>query len=184
MASTNASGATERTASLARVAIISSGSAESTARISARSAGRRCAPLVQTASLRSRVARPCRRSSTTSGLRVSTGSLPQTLLAIHHSTEGPRSTEGRHGPAVQLQQHGRRVCCAHVKLLFRREMLGFSGVQFRVHQELAIPQNANVRTHGSRNGEIKGCIGGHGGGLLCGAIGGDAVPRVPYPKEK
>jgi exonuclease III len=53
------------------------------ARISARSAAGKCAPVEHTAILRSRVARPRRKSSTISGLRVSTGCLPQILLAKH-----------------------------------------------------------------------------------------------------
>src|SRR5215467_7025956 len=137
MASTKASGATDNIASLARLAIISSVSPARTARISARSAGARCAPPVHIASFRSRVARPCRRSSKTSGLR-STGYLPQVFVAEYHSTEGPGGAEGRHGSAVQLQQYRGGVCRANVKLLLRREMQSVSRVDLRVRKELAV----------------------------------------------
>src|SRR5947207_12000331 len=106
MASTKASGPTDRIASPARVAIISSGSLARTARISARSAGARCAPPVHIASFRSRVARPCRRSSTTSGLRVSNGSLPR---SEEHTSE--------------LQSHSDLVC----RLLLEKKKARLAG---------------------------------------------------------
>src|SRR5437588_6895615 len=188
MASIKVSGGRERMASAARVAIISSGSLASTARISARSAGARCAPPAQTASFLSRVARPCRRSSTTSGLRVSTGSLPQILVAEHHSTEGSRRAEGRHRFAVQCQQHCRGVGCADVKLLFGRETQSFARVHFGVQKKFVVRNHANMRACCGRNGEFQGDIRRGSNGdrrLLRGSIVGEVVPCVPrYVKTR
>src|SRR5271166_1658043 len=96
-------------ASWARVETISSGSPARTARIYARSAGPRCAPLEQTASLRSRAARSWRRSSMTSGLRVSTIGRPQIVPTEDHCTGGARGAKGAHDLMVQFQQHRGRV---------------------------------------------------------------------------
>src|SRR5258708_725769 len=136
MASTNASTGCERIASCARVATISSASPARIARISARSAGARCAPPVQTAIFRSRVARPWRRSSRTSGLRVSTGLWPQVLLTKHHCTGGAGCAEGRHGLAVQFQQHRGGVPGGHLELLIGRKVTGLPGRQLGVEKML------------------------------------------------
>src|SRR5260370_701939 len=95
----------ERKASWARLATTSSASCAKTARISARSAAERCAPPVQTAILRSRVARPWRSASTSSGLRVSTGCRPQVFLAKHYCTGGAWGTDGRDHLALHFQHH-------------------------------------------------------------------------------
>ena len=116
-ASTRDSTGSERIASFARSATISSVSPARTARISARSTGARCAPPVQTAIFRSRVARPWRRSSRISGLRDSTGLRPQIFPCKHHCTGGAGRTEWRHSPAVQFQQHRRGVPGGHLELL-------------------------------------------------------------------
>src|SRR5258707_925412 len=105
MASTNAWGGMERSASWARVATISSASCASTAMTSARSAALKWAAPEHTASLRSRVARLCFRSSTTSGLRDSTGYLPQIFRTEDYSTGGAGRAERRHHVPVQFQQH-------------------------------------------------------------------------------
>src|SRR5215469_2883393 len=186
IASTKDSVVTERMASPARVAIISSGSPARTARISARSAGSRCAPPVQTASLRSRVARPCRRSSTTSGLRVSTGYLPQVLVGIYHSTERSRRTEGRHRSAVQLQQHDRGVRRANVELAFRGEMQGFAGVHSSVEKDVIIGNDPNMRRPRGGKREFQGYIGRRSHldrSFLRSGMSIAAAPSVPTRKE-
>src|SRR5260370_4262591 len=116
----------ERKASWAGLATTSSASCAKTARISARSAAERCAPPVQTAILRSRVARPWRSASTSSGLRVSTGCRPQIFLAKHYCTEGARGSDGRHGLAVQFQQHRGGVRRGDLKRGLRGEMAVFA----------------------------------------------------------
>src|SRR5690349_17638818 len=183
MASTKASGATDRIASLARVAIISSGSLARTARISARSVGARCAPPVHIASFRSRVARPCRRSSTISGFSSTAGSLPQVLLSQYHSTERAGRTKGRHRPAVQLQQHCRRVSSADVKLLLRCEMQSVSGGDLRVRKELSVCNNAHMSARRGGNRKREGHIG-RGGGLLGSAIRGHLPPCIRHSIKK
>src|SRR5438128_7596829 len=96
----------ESNASRAREATISSESCESTVSTSARSTGFRCAPAEQTASLRSRVARLCRSSSTTSGERDSTAYLPWVLRSQNHFTGGARRAVRRDQVRVQFQQQG------------------------------------------------------------------------------
>src|SRR6266852_9416894 len=116
----------DRNASWARLATTSSASCAKTARISARSAAERCAPPVQTAILRSRVARPWRSASTSSGLRVSTGCRPQVFLAKHYCTGGAGGTDGRDDLAVQFQQHRAGVRRGDLERGLRREMAGFA----------------------------------------------------------
>src|SRR6267143_5270382 len=202
IASTNDSTGCERIASCARAATISSASPASTAKISARSAGARCPPPAQTAILRSRVARPWRRSSRTSGLRASTGCLPQILLAKHHCTGGAGRAKRRHRLPVQFQQYGRRVARGHFELLFGREVARLAGGQFGIEQELAVRQDAHARRGRSGNRKIERGIRRPGGasgrsilslrlrwrrrnrGLLRGAMRGVAAPAVPACVEK
>src|SRR5713226_9818705 len=155
MASTNASTGCERIASCARVATISSASWARTARISTRSAGARCAPPVQTAIFRSRVARPWRRSSRTSGLRVSTGLWPQVLLTKHHCTGGAGCAEGRHGLAVQLQQHRGGVTGGHLELLIGRKVTGLPGRQLGVEKKFVVGEDADARGGGGGDGKVE-----------------------------
>src|SRR5216684_9182184 len=159
-ASTKDSTGCERIASCARDATISSASWASTARSSARSAGARCAPPVQTAIFRSRVARPWRRSSRTSGLRVSTGLWPQVLLTKHHCTGGAGCAEGRHGLAVQFQQHRGGVPGGHLELLIGRKVTGLPGRQLGVEKKFVVGEDADARGGGGGDGEIKRSSGG------------------------
>src|SRR5713226_3497701 len=204
-ASTNASTGSERIASCARLATISSPSWARTARISARSAGARCAPPAQTAIFRSRVARPWRKSSRTSGLRVSTWLRPQILLTKHHCTGGAGRAEGRHGLAVQFQQHRGGVCGSHLELLIGRKVTGLPGRHFRVEKKFVIGEDADARGRGSGDGKVEKSrrgellrrsrrigtglrirLPGEGiiGGFFCGAISGVAVPAVAAGIEK
>src|SRR6266849_3072937 len=155
MASTKDSTGCERIASCARSDTISSASPASTAKSSARSAGARCAPPAQTANLRSRGARPCRKSSISSGLSGSTGCLPQILLAEHHCTGGAVRAKRRHRLPVQFQQYGRRVARSHFKLLFGGEAARLAGGQLRIEQELAVRQDAYARGRRSGNRKIE-----------------------------
>src|SRR6267143_4797025 len=202
IASTNDSTGCERIASCARSDTISSASPASTAKTSARSAGARCAPPAQTAILRSRVARPWRRSSITSGLRGSTGCLPQIFLAKHHCTGGAGRAKRRHRLPVQFQQYCRRVACGHFKLLFGGEVARLAGGQFVIEQELAVRQDTYARCSRSGNREIERGIRHRGGasrrsilssrlrwrrgnrGLLRSAMRGVAAPAIPACVEK
>src|SRR5271170_1616059 len=132
MASKKFSSGWESKASCARVETISSSSPASTARISARSAGPRCAPLEHTASLRSRAARAWRKSSITSGLSVSTGCGPQIVFTEHHCTGGSRRTERAHHLMVQFQQHRGRVRGGDFEVLGGGEVAIYTGGQFLV----------------------------------------------------
>src|ERR1700676_1460602 len=140
----------------ARSETISSVSPASTARISARSAGARCAPPEQTAILRSRGARPARRSSRISGLRGSTGCLPQIFLAKHYCTGGSGSSNGRHGSPVQFQQHRGGIGRGHFKLLAGGKVPRFSGGKFCIKQQRAVRQDAHAGGRGSGNGKVEG----------------------------
>src|SRR6267378_516871 len=201
IASTNDSTGCERIASCARAATISSASPASTAKISARSAGARCAPPAQTAILRSRVARPWRSSSITSGPSGSTGCLPQIFLAKHHCTGGAGRAEGRHRLPVQFQQYCRRVACGHFKLLLGREMARLAGRQLRIKQELVVRHNAHAGCRRSGNRKIergnrgRGRISGRDSfrglrrrrrnrGLLGSAMRSEAAPAVSAGVEK
>src|SRR6267142_6146065 len=201
MASTNDSMGCERIASCARSDTISSASPASTAKSSARSAGARCAPPAQMANLRSRGARPCRKSSISSGLRASTGCLPQILLAKHHCTGGAGRAKRRHRLPVQFQQYRRRVASGHFKLQFGGEVARLAGAQLGVEQELPVRQDAHACCSRSGNGKIergihrRGASGGiilssrlHGRrgnrGLFRGAMRGVAAPAVPAGVEK
>src|SRR6266446_6886929 len=141
-ASTMDSSGCERKASCARLATTSSASCANTARISARSAAERCAPPLQTAILRSRVARPWRRASISSGLRVSTGCRPQILLAKDYCTGAAGRANGRHGLAVQFQQHRAGVAGGDLEGGLRREMAVLSRRNFGIEHQLAISQDA------------------------------------------
>src|SRR5260370_23934226 len=150
MASTKDSTGWERMASCAREATISSWSPARTARTSARSAGTRCAPPVQTAIFRSRVARPWRKSSRTSGLRVSTGRLPQILLAKHHCTGTTGRPGARQGLAVQFQQHGGEIPRGHHELLIRGK------VASDIDGQLGAERGLGVREDGHASGDLFG----------------------------
>src|SRR5712692_10742545 len=166
-ASTKDSTGCERIASCAREETISSASWASTARISARSAGARCAPPAQTAILRSRVARPWRKSSRTSGLRVSTGRLPQILLVKHHCTGTTGRPGARQGLAVQFQQHGGEIPRGHHELLIRAKVASDIGGQLGVEKDLVVRED------------------GHASGALLGsAVGSIAAPRMSGSIEK
>src|SRR5216684_235392 len=206
-ASTKDSTGCERIASCARDATISSASWASTARSSARSAGARWAPPVQTAIFRSRVARPWRRSSRTSGLRVSTGLWPQVLLTKHHCTGCAGRSKRRHGLAVQFQQHRRGVPGGHLEPLIGRIMTVLPGGQLGVQKKFVVREDAHTRGGGGGNGKVEKCrrrgtgkghrrsltrrsrrtgtglrLGLHGqgssGGFFCGAVGGVAAPAI------
>src|SRR6266849_9161895 len=129
-ASTTDSIGCERNASWARLATTSSASCANTARISARSAAARCAPPVQTAILRSRVARPLRNASIRSGLRVSTGVSASNLLGKHYCTGGAKRTDEPHRVAVQFQQHWAGVGRGCVYVLHRRVMQDLGRAEF------------------------------------------------------
>src|SRR5258707_10301083 len=154
-ASTMDSTGCERKASWARLATTSSASCAKTARISARSAAERCAPPVQTAILRSRVARPWRSASTSSGLRVSTGCRPQIFLAKHYCTGGARGSDGRHGLAVQFQQHRGIVRRGDLKRGLRGEMAGLGCWNLWVEPPLSGGKDAHPRGRGGGRGERK-----------------------------
>src|SRR5580704_9517316 len=154
-ASTNVSVGCERMACCARSETISSASPASTARISARSGGERCAPPAQTAIFRSRAARPARRSSSISGLRGSTGCLPQVFLGQDYCTGGSGSSNGRHGSPVQFQQHRGRVADGHFKLLGSGKMMRFSGRNLGVECYFTVGKNTHARGCGSGNGEVQ-----------------------------
>src|SRR6266404_3752813 len=159
-ASTMDSTGCERKASWARLATTSSASCAKTARISARSAAERCAPPVQTAILRSRVARPWRSASTSSGLRVSTGCRPQIFLAKHYCTGGARGSDGRHGLAVPFQQHGGGLRRGDLIRGLRGEMAVLARCNLSVEHYLAVGKDAHARGGGGGHGEIK-CSGIH-----------------------
>src|SRR6266850_2546356 len=202
IASTNDSMGCERIASCARSDTISSASPASTAKSSARSAGARCAPPAQMANLRSRVARPWRKSSISSGLSGSTGCLPQILLAEHHCTGGAGRAKRRHRLPVQFQQYGRRAACGHFKLLFGAEAARLAGGQLGIEQQLVIRQDAHARCSRSGNREFERRISRRGGasgrtilssrlrwrrgnrGLLRGAMRSVASPAIPACVEK
>src|SRR5438876_1858368 len=167
MASTKDSTGWERMASCAREATISSWSPARTARTSARSAGARCAPPVQTAIFRSRVARPWRKSSRTSGLRVSTGRLPQILLARHHCTGTTGRADARQGPAVQFQQHGGEIPRGHRELLIRGKVASHTCGQLGGEKDLVVRENGHAS-----------------GGLFGGAVRSIAAPGVPASIEE
>src|SRR5258708_26300951 len=154
-ASTNASTGCERMASCARSATISSASPERTARISARSAGARCAPPVHTAIFRSRVARPCRRSSSTSGLSASTGLPPQIFLSQHYCTGGAGRAERPHGLAVQFQQYSGGIPRGHLALLLGRKETGLSRRQLSVQQKSVVGKEADARGRGGGDGKLQ-----------------------------
>jgi len=123
---------------------ISSASPASTARISARSAEARCAPPVQTAIFRSRGARPRRRSSRTSVLRVSTGLWPQVLLTKHHCTGGAGRAEG--GMALPFNSSNtRRSPGGHLELLIGRKVTRLPGRQLGVEKKFAVREDADTR---------------------------------------
>src|SRR6266481_422597 len=128
----------ESKASCARLATTSSVSSASTASISARSAADTCAPPLQTAILRSRVARPWRRASMSSGLRVSTGCRPQILLAKHYCTGAAGRANGRHGLAVQFQQHRAGIAGSYLEGGLCREMAALSRRNFGIKHQLAV----------------------------------------------
>src|SRR6266404_5074995 len=201
MASTNDSMGCERIASCARSDTISSASPASTAKSSARSGGARCAPPAQTANLRSRVARPWRKSSISSGLSGSTGCLPQIFLAKHYCTGGAGRAKRRHRLPVQFQQHGRRVAGGHFKLPIGGEVARLAGRQLGIEQELAVGHDTYACGGRSGNGKIERGIrrcGARGGiilsprlrwrrgnrGLFRGAMRGVAAPAVPACVEK
>src|SRR5437899_3981771 len=144
MASTKDSTGWERMASCAREATISSWSPARTARTSARSAGARCAPPVQTAIFRSRVARPWRKSSRTSGLRVSTGRLPQILLAKHHCTGSAGRPGARKGLAVQFQQHGGEIRRGYHELLIRGKVESHTCGKLGAEEELVVREDVHA----------------------------------------
>src|ERR1700674_931177 len=154
-ASTKDSTGCERIASCARAATISSASWARTVRISARSAGARCAPPVQTAIFRSRVARLWRRSSRTSGLRVSTRLRPQVLPTKHHCTGGAGRSKGWHGFAVQFQQHRRGVSRSDLELLIGRKVTGLPGGQLGVEKKFVVSEDADARGGGGGNREVE-----------------------------
>src|SRR4029077_14221131 len=131
----------------------SSGSIARMERISARSAAGRCAPVEQTAILRSRVARPWRRSSTTSGLRVSTACPPQIMLSQHNCTGCAGGAEGRHGLAVQFQQYPSGVGGGHFKLVGGGEVPDRAGGDRIVQKWLAVSDDTDVR--GGESGQRK-----------------------------
>src|SRR6266852_3292312 len=153
MASRKASRGTERSASAARWAIISSGSLTKTTRISARSAGARCKPPEQTAILRSRVVRPARNSCRSSGLMGSTGLLLQVFPAQRYFTRRARRAERRHGLAVQFQQHPAGVSRGNHKLTAGPEMAGFAGVELAVEENMAVGGDADPGGDGDGDGE-------------------------------
>src|SRR5262249_10894594 len=146
-------------ASLARSATTSSVSNARIERISARSAPGRWAPVAQTAIFLSRVARPWRRSSTTSGLRISTAG-PQIFLAKHDCTGRAGSPEGRHGLPVQFQQYPRSFCGAYFELCGGGKMARGAGGNRVVKQGLAVGNDADVCGKRGRQGKIEGWRGG------------------------
>src|SRR5580700_1844724 len=153
MASTKLSADCDSSTSCARVPTTSSGSLARTVRISARSAGLRCAPPEQTASLRSRGARSCRKSSITSGLSVSTLCLPYVFETKHNCTGGAGHAEWTHDLMVQFQQHRRGVCCAHFEVVIRREMAVHARRKLALKQQFVVRENTHPR--GGRSGNRK-----------------------------
>src|SRR5262245_61590864 len=135
--------------SRARLATSSSESSAITERISARSAGGIWTPPVHTASLCSRLARPCRKSSSTSALSVSTGGLPQIVLGQHNCTGGVGSSERRNRPPVQVQQQRGTVRRGDLQPVGAGEMPVFTGLNLAVEHDVTVRKNLHV---GSRIG--------------------------------
>src|SRR2546422_4166557 len=142
-------------ASCARSATMTSWSVARTARISARSTGERWTAPEQTASLRSRVARPARNSSRCSGLRASTRRLLQMLATQDNSTRGAVSLGGRNGPAVQFQQHRARVVRNNFKVIFSGEVAAPAPAQGPGHSGVTIGDYPKVGERDGWGGEAQ-----------------------------
>src|SRR2546425_5301440 len=143
-------------ASCARSATMTSWSVARTARVSARSTGERWTAPAQTASLRSRVARPARNSSRCSGLRGSTRRLLQMLATQDNSTRGAVSLGGRNGPAVQLQQHRARVVRNNFKVIFCCEVAALPPAPGAGHSGITVGDYAERGGGDGRGGEAPG----------------------------
>src|SRR5260370_26865869 len=167
----------ERKASWARLATTSSASWARTARISARSAAETCAAPLQTAILRSRVARPWRNASISSGLRVSTRCPPQIFFPKHYCTGGAGGTNGPHALAVPFQQHRAGVRGGDFEGGFRGKMASLARWDFGVEYQLAVGKDAHARGLGRRDGEIK------GGGVRLGRVAAGQGSRLRRSKR-
>src|SRR5215472_12493791 len=159
------SGATESSASCARVETISSESSARTQRISTRSGAGKCAPVVQMAIFRSRGARPWRNSSMTSGLRVSTGRLPEIAPRQGYCTGPSRRPGGRHRFTVQFQQHRAGVAGGDDKFGIRSEMMVFAGIECAVKDCDAIGLNGYPCFGAGRHRKVEGHL------WSCGELG-------------